>query len=62
MEIIMTKDEMVQVEKSAMSNLKIKDLLETLKENDMISIDKDHGIVALHSVTIPVVLSRCVEE
>ena len=61
MEIIMSKEEMKEVERAACTNYKVRNLVETLKENDMISIDKDHGIVAIHSVAIPVVITRSFE-
>lgn len=58
MELHVSKEEFIDMKKAIASNQKLRDLVITLKEFDLIDIDDERGIIAFHSATIPAVLDR----
>ena len=60
MELITTKEEFKDLKDASKTNIKIKDLLATLREFDLISIDEEHGVIAIHSNAIPTIINRAI--
>ena len=61
MEIICTKAEMEELQKAVKTNLKLANLVATMREFDLISEDPNNGIIVLHRDCIPAIIDRSID-